>query len=280
MRPFTLTIRGTIRRYTRPAVMGILNVTPDSFYAGSRTFDDDGIRRRVRQLISEGADFIDIGAYSTRPGADDVSTDEEIDRLSRGMRIVRDESPDAVVSVDTFRAAVADIAVTQLGCDIINDISGTDIDPDMTDTIARLNVPYILMHTRGTPAQMAQLTRYDDVTAEVLQHIGDHVRRLALAGVNDIIVDPGIGFAKTPEQNYRLIHDLDIFSVLHRPVLVGVSRKSLLTKLLDIPTDDALNATTALNALCLDRGADILRVHDVAAAVQCVKIYQAVNANP
>lgn len=280
MRPFTLTIRGTICRYTRPAVMGILNVTPDSFYAGSRTFDDDGIRRRVRQLISEGADFIDIGAYSTRPGADDVSTDEEIDRLSRGMRIVRDESPDAVVSVDTFRAAVADIAVTQLGCDIINDISGTDIDPDMTDTIARLNVPYILMHTRGTPAQMAQLTRYDDVTAEVLQHIGDHVRRLALAGVNDIIVDPGIGFAKTPEQNYRLIHDLDIFSVLHRPVLVGVSRKSLLTKLLDIPTDDALNATTALNALCLDRGADILRVHDVAAAVQCVKIYQAVNANP
>lgn len=280
MRPFTLTIRGTIRRYTRPAVMGILNVTPDSFYAGSRTFDNDGIRRRVRQLISEGADFIDIGAYSTRPGADDVSTDEEIDRLSRGMRIVRDESPDAVVSVDTFRAAVADIAVTQLGCDIINDISGTDIDPDMTDTIARLNVPYILMHTRGTPAQMAQLTRYDDVTAEVLQHIGDHVRRLALAGVNDIIVDPGIGFAKTPEQNYRLIHDLDIFSVLHRPVLVGVSRKSLLTKLLDIPTDDALNATTALNALCLDRGADILRVHDVAAAVQCVKIYQAVNANP
>ena len=277
MERFTLHIRDRILTYDRPVVMGILNVTTDSFYAASRCYDNDVIAARVRQIVAEGADIIDVGAYSTRPGASEVSVDQETDCLGRAMEIVRREAPDAVVSVDTFRASVARAAVAEMGCDIVNDVAGTNLDPDMVSTVASLGVPYILTLMRGTPADMMEYAKYEDVTADVLSELGDRIEWLALEGVADIIVDPGIGFAKTLEQNYRLLHDLEILKVLHRPILVGVSRKSLITRLLGITADDALEATTALNAMCLDRGADILRVHDVRAARHAVDIYNALS---
>lgn len=275
MRPFTLNIRGELRHYDRPVVMGILNVTPDSFYAGSRAVREDQIAEHVSRMAYEGADIIDIGAYSSRPGADEVSENEEIERLRRGMAILRDINKEIVVSVDTFRANVARVAVEELGCDIVNDISGGDLDPEMTDTVAELKCPYILMHMRGTPANMQEFTQYNDVAADVMAEMAERLSLAAFAGINDVILDPGFGFSKTLEQNYALMRELPAFQVFHRPLLVGISRKSMITKLLGISTADALNATTALNAMALDRGADILRVHDVAAAVQAVRLYSA-----
>lgn len=275
MRPFTLNIRGELRHYDRPVVMGILNVTPDSFYAGSRAISEDQIAEHVSRMADEGADIIDIGAYSSRPGADEVSESEEIERLRRGMSILRDINKEIVVSVDTFRANVARVAVEELGCDIVNDISGGDLDPEMIDTVAELKCPYILMHMRGTPANMQEFTQYNDVAADVMAEMAERLSLAAFAGINDVILDPGFGFSKTLEQNYALMRELPAFQVFHRPLLVGISRKSMITKLLGISTADALNATTALNAMALDRGADILRVHDVAAAVQAVRLYSA-----
>jgi dihydropteroate synthase len=273
MHPFSLNIRQQLVEYTSPVVMGILNVTPDSFFAGSRSFDADDIEKRVTTLLAEGADMIDIGAYSSRPGADDITPQEEIDRLARGMQILRKHNATIPVSVDTFRADVARVAIEQLGVDIINDISGTNLDPQMADTVAALRCPYILMHMRGTPATMQTLTEYNDVTTDVLAELGERVQKLAMMGVNDIIIDPGFGFSKTLDQNYTLMRNLKTFELFHRPLLVGISRKSMLTRLLDIDTADALNATTALNTMALERGASILRVHDVAAARQAVTIY-------
>ena len=276
MRPFTLNIRGELRHYDRPVVMGILNVTPDSFYAGSRAVSEDQIAEHVSRMAYEGADIIDIGAYSSRPGVDEeVSENEEIERLRRGMAILRDINKEIVVSVDTFRANVARVAVEELGCDIVNDISGGDLDPEMTDTVAELKCPYILMHMRGTPANKQEFTQYNDVAADVMAEMAERLSLAAFAGINDVILDPGFGFSKTLEQNYALMRELPAFQVFHRPLLVGILRKSMITKLLGISTADALNATTALNAMALDRGADILRVHDVAAAVQAVRLYSA-----
>jgi dihydropteroate synthase len=273
MQPFSLNIHQQLVTYTRPVVMGILNITPDSFFAGSRAFDADAIETRVTKLLAEGADMIDIGAYSSRPGADDISADEEIERLARGMEVLRKHDAKIPVSVDTFRASVARKAIEELGCDIVNDISGTNLDPEMAETVAELRCPYILMHMRGTPATMQQLTEYNDVTTDVLAELGERVQKLAMMGVNDIIIDPGFGFSKTLEQNYKLMQNLKTFELFHRPLLVGISRKSMLTRLLNIETANALNATTALNAFALDRGASILRVHDVAEARQAVEIY-------
>jgi dihydropteroate synthase len=270
---FSLNIRQQLKEYSRPVVMGILNVTPDSFFAGSRSFDAEEIERRVTTLLSEGADMIDIGAYSSRPGADDVTPDEEIERLARGMEVLRKHNADIPVSVDTFRADVARKAITDLGCDIINDISGTNLDQNMAETVAELRCPYILMHMRGTPATMQQLTEYNDLTTDVLAELGERVAKLSMMGVNDIIIDPGFGFSKTLDQNYELMRNLKTFELFHRPILVGISRKSMLTRLLNINTADALNATTALNVMALERGASIIRVHDVAAARQAVDIY-------
>ena len=273
---FTLNIRGRLVTFDRPAVMGILNVTPDSFFSGSRAMSAYDIERRVETMLTQGVDIIDIGACSTRPGAEPVADDEETARLSRGMEIVRRLAPDIPVSVDTFRASVARRAVTTMGCDIVNDISGGTLDDRMPATVADLHCPYILMHMRGTPATMQSLTDYgDDVTATVISELQRHVRRFEQAGVADIIIDPGFGFPKTIEQNYALMAGLSHFAIFGRPVLVGISRKSMITKLLGIPASDALEATTALNAFALDRGADILRVHDVAAARQAVDIHYA-----
>ncbi len=272
-KPFSLNIHGRLIEYDRPAVMGIINVTPDSFYAGSRVNADE-IGRRVRDMMDDGADMIDIGGYSSRPGAAAVSETEEIDRLAAGIAALREVSPDIVVSVDTFRASVAKIAIEQMGADIINDISGGDLDDDMFETVANLKVPYILMHMRGTPADMQTMTDYPDgVTAEVLRDLSVKLRKLRLAGVSDVIVDPGFGFAKTLDQNYRLMADLPMIAeLLDAPVLVGISRKSMVTRCLGVPASDALNGTTALNTIALLKGAQILRVHDVKACAEAVRI--------
>lgn len=273
---FTLNIRGQLRTYDRPAVMGIINATPDSFFAGSRATSAAEAAVKTAAMVADGADFIDVGACSTRPGSVAPTAEEEFERLEAVLPTVKAVCGDrAVVSVDTYRAEVARRAVTELGADIVNDISGGTLDEAMFDTIADLNVPYILQHMRGKPEDMQEYADYDNVAGEVLSEIGERVGRLSLMGVNDIIIDPGFGFAKNLEQNYELLANLSLLKLLHRPILVGLSRKSMATKLLQIKPEDALEATTALNMLALEHSAEILRVHDVKAAVQCVKIRQA-----
>ena len=253
---------------TRPWVMGILNVTPDSFWAGSRCDTQQAIEQRVATMIDEGADAIDIGAYSTRPGAAEVTVHDEMARLDRAMHIVRAMAPDLPTSVDTFRADVAQFAVEQLGVDIINDVSGGTLDNNMFATVARLRVPYVLMHMRGTPATMQQLTDYDNVVADVLADLRVKLDKLHDCGVRDVLIDPGFGFSKTLEQNYQLMARLADFHQLKAPLLVGISRKSMIYKALDCTADQALNGTTVLNTLALQAGTHILRVHDVRPAVE------------
>lgn len=273
---FTLNIRGQLRTYDRPAVMGIINATPDSFFAGSRATSAAEAAVKTAAMVADGADFIDVGACSTRPGSVAPTAEEEFERLAAVLPTVKAVCGDRVtVSVDTYRAEVARRAVTELGADIVNDISGGTLDEAMFDTIADLNVPYILQHMRGKPEDMQEYANYDNVAGEVLSEIGERVGRLSLMGVNDIIIDPGFGFAKNLEQNYELLANLSLLKLLHRPILVGLSRKSMATKLLQIKPEDALEATTALNMLALEHSAEILRVHDVKAAVQCIKIRQA-----
>lgn len=277
MEQFSLNLRGRLYNVDRPQVMGILNVTPDSFFAGSRTplgYADE-IRRRAARLIEQGADMVDVGGYSTRPGAEQVSADEEIRRVEAGIAAVREFSADMPVSVDTFRAEVASEAVRNFGADIVNDVSGGSLDEAMFDTVAALRVPYILMHMRGTPADMTPLTEYPrGVVAGVAEELSGKLRELSLRGVSDVIVDPGFGFAKTVGQNYGLMAGLpSLLELLRKPLLVGVSRKSMIYKPLGITPADALPGTTALNILALERGASILRVHDVAEAVQAVKVW-------
>ena len=273
--PFSLNIRGRLFEYDRPAVMGIVNVTPDSFFAGSRSSTIPEIAKRVEEMITAGADMLDLGAYSSRPGASDVSEEEECRRIALGMKVIRDISPDIPVSVDTFRAGVAREAVVNLGADIVNDISGGDLDQEMWATVADLNAPYILMHMRGNPSTMQALTEYDDVTADVISDLSEKLRRLRLMGVSDIIIDPGFGFSKTTEQNFEMMRNLQLFkSSLGAPVLVGVSRKSMITKSLGITPMEALPGTIALDTIALTRGASILRVHDVSEAVAAVRMYE------
>ena len=272
--PFSLNLRGKLVEFSRQQVMGIINVTPDSFYSGSRTQSHDDIALKAKKMLDEGADWLDLGAYSTRPGADDVTPADEIERLRTGMRAIRSVAPDAIVSIDTFRADVARQAVEELGADMINDISGGLLDDDMPSTIAKLKVPYVLMHTRGTPATMQQLTDYRDVTGDVLAELARRIDIFGMAGVNDIIVDPGFGFAKTVEQNYRLLRDLEAFHVLERPLLVGVSRKSMIYRTFGTTPDEALNGTTVINTIALMAGASVLRVHDAKEAAEAVKIVE------
>lgn len=257
--------------------MGIVNVTPDSFYSGSRTLGRDEIRERVRTLVAEGTDILDLGGYSSRPGAGDVSPEEEYSRLATGLEVVKDVAPDVPVSIDTFRASVARRCVEEWGADIINDISGGTLDPDMWHTVADLRVAYVLMHTRGTPATMQGLTDYADVTAEVITDLAKKVYELRGLGVNDIIIDPGFGFAKTVEQNFRLLDELGEFCKMGMPVLAGLSRKTMIWKTLGITPEESLDGTIALDAIALDRGADIVRVHDVAPAVATARLVGAMR---
>lgn len=268
----TLNLRGKLYSLCEPKIMGILNVTPDSFYAESRTSDEEHIAARVQQLMDDGADMIDIGGYSSRPGADDVSPKEEMNRLRRGLRVVRRLYPEVPISVDTFRADVARMCVEEEGADIINDISGGMMDRQMFRTVARLGVPYILMHMQGTPDTMQQAPHYDNLRREVMLYFAERIDRLCQMGAKDIIVDPGFGFGKTLEHNYELFHHLDDFNLFNLPLLVGISRKSMIYKLLGGTPQTSLNGTTVLNTIALMKGAHILRVHDVKEAVEAKRI--------
>ena len=267
---YTLNIKGRLLDLNEPRVMGILNATPDSFYESSRVMDGASIAQRAKTMVGEGVDVLDIGAYSTRPGAEEVTVAEEMKRLDIAVRAVRDAVGNGVLlSVDTFRANVARHCVEDLGVDIINDISGGDLDPEMHKTVAMLQVPYIVMHTRGTPATMQQLTDYDgDVVTAVLEELARKIDTLHQRGVSDVIADPGFGFAKTVEQNYRLLACLEEFHALDVPLLVGVSRKSMIQTALNCTAQEALNGTTVLNTIAMMKGASIIRVHDVKAAVE------------
>ncbi len=268
----TLNLRGKLYSLCEPKIMGILNVTPDSFYAESRTSNEEHIAARVQQLMDDGADMIDIGGYSSRPGADDVSPEEEMNRLRRGLRVVRRLYPEVPISVDTFRADVARMCVEEEGADIVNDISGGMMDRQMFRTVARLGVPYILMHMQGTPDTMQQAPHYDNLRREVMLYFAERIDRLCQMGAKDIIVDPGFGFGKTLEHNYELFHHLDDFNLFNLPLLVGISRKSMIYKLLGGTPQTSLNGTTVLNTIALMKGVHILRVHDVKEAVEAKRI--------
>lgn len=268
----TLNIRGTLTSLETPLVMGILNITPDSFYADSRKQTEVAIEERIQTILSEGGQIIDIGGYSSRPDAVEVTPEEEMSRLAFALKILNVHYPDTPLSVDTFRADVARRCVEEYGVAIVNDISGGELDREMFDTVARLHVPYIMMHMRGTPQTMQQHTDYADMMEDIMLYFAGKVRRLRLLGVNDIILDPGFGFSKTVEQNYALMSHLREFGEFGLPLLVGVSRKSMIYKFLGGTPADSLNGTTVLNTFALMNGADILRVHDVRAAVEAVKI--------
>lgn len=268
----SLNLRGKLYSLCEPKIMGILNVTPDSFYAESRTSDEEHIAARVQQLMDDGADMIDIGGYSSRSGADDVSPEEEMNRLRRGLRVVRRLYPEVPISVDTFRADAARMCVEEEGADIINDISGGMMDRQMFRTVARLGVPYILMHMQGTPDTMQQAPHYDNLRREVMLYFAERIDRLCQMGAKDIIVDPGFGFGKTLEHNYELFHHLDDFNLFNLPLLVGISRKSMIYKLLGGTPQTSLNGTTVLNTIALMKGVHILRVHDVKEAVEAKRI--------
>lgn len=272
-----LNVNGRLLDLSTPCVMGILNLTPDSFYTHSRMETDEAIAARTHQIVDEGAAIIDVGAYSSRPGAADVSAGEEMARLRRGLEIIRREVPEAVVSVDTFRADVARMCVEEYGVAIVNDISAGELDKDMFATVAELRVPYVMMHMLGRPQDMQQAPHYDNVVREVFLYFARKVQQLRDMGAYDLVLDPGFGFGKTLEHNYELMARLEEFSVFELPLLVGISRKSMIYKLLGISPEEALNGTTVLHTIALQKGADILRVHDVRQAVEAVRIVEALK---
>ncbi len=271
---YQINIKGDLFDLSTPQVMGILNVTPDSFYANSRKQNEAEIVARVHQIVDEGASMIDIGAYSSRPNAEHISAAEEMSRLRKGLEVINRECPDAIVSVDTFRADVAAMCVEEYGVAIINDIAAGEMDSAMFDTVARLQVPYIMMHMQGTPQNMQLEPHYDNLLREVFLYFAEKIDVLHDKGVNDIILDPGFGFGKTLEHNYELMAQLQEFSMFELPLLVGISRKSMIYKLLGGTPADALNGTVVLNTVSLMKGANILRVHDVKEAVEAVKIFE------
>lgn len=272
--PLYINVNGRLIDLSEPQVMGILNVTPDSFYAGSRAETERDIIDRIHQITDEGGTIIDIGAYSSRPDAEHISAEEEMNRLRTGLDLVRKHQPEAVVSVDTFRADVAKMCVEEYGVAIINDISAGHMDPAMFETIAKLSVPYIMMHMQGTPQDMQMNPHYDNLLKEVFLYFAERVQKLRDLGVKDIIIDPGFGFGKTLEHNYELMNHLDEFRLFELPLLVGISRKSMIYKLLGTTPEEALNGTTVLNTLALMKGANILRVHDVKAAKEAVTLVE------
>lgn len=274
-----INVNGSLLDLSVPCVMGILNITPDSFYAGSRMQTEAEIIARAQQILDEGAGIIDIGAYSSRPNAENVSPHEEMERLRMGLEILRKTHPGAVISVDTFRADVARMCVEEYGVAIINDIAAGEMDADMFRTVAELNIPYIMMHMQGTPQNMQRHPHYDNLLKEVFLYFAQKVQQLRDMGMKDIILDPGFGFGKTVEHNYELLAHLEEFRIFELPLLVGVSRKSMIYRLLGNTPQDALNGTTVLDTICLLKGADILRVHDVREAVETVKIVEAMRTN-
>ena len=270
----TINIRGRLVSLDTPLVMGILNITPDSFYESSRCIDTQKALQRAQQIIEEGGDIIDVGAYSSRPGAEDVSEEEEIARLRSVLPAIRERYPDAIISVDTFRSRVARYVVEECGVDMINDIMGGEGDEDMFETIAQLKVPYVLMHMRGTPQTMQEKTEYNNIIVEMIEYFSEKIERLRLLGVCDVILDPGFGFAKSLEQNYNIVKNLSDIAQIKLPLLVGVSRKSMIYRPLNVSPSESLIGTVALNTLALAKGADILRVHDVKECVETIKIFE------
>jgi dihydropteroate synthase len=269
----TLNAGGRLIDLSSPKVMGIINLTPDSFFVGSRKQGIAEALKQAEKMVDEGAAFLDLGAYSSRPGAEDISVQEETDRLLPVVEAIAERFPEAVLSIDTLRAKVAEAAV-KAGGHIINDISGGQLDEAMFATVARLQVPYILMHMKGTPQNMLKQAHYEDVFAEVYDYFADRYYRLKQLGVLDVIIDPGLGFAKKTEHSYTLMNRLQDFNLLQLPVLVGVSRKTMIYKPLGVTADEALNGTTVLNTIALSKGANILRVHDVKEAVEAVKLWE------
>lgn len=272
-----INVNGKLLDLSYPQVMGILNITPDSFYAGSRKQTEEEIRNRVQQITEEGGSIIDVGAYSSRPNAQHISIEEEMSRLRNGLQIIRNEYPDAIVSVDTFRADVARMCVEEYGVSIINDIAAGEMDEHMFQTVADLKVPYIMMHMQGTPQNMQQNPHYENVVREVMIYFAQKVQLLRDLGAKDLIIDPGFGFGKTLEHNYELLDKLKSLNLFNLPILVGVSRKSMIYKLLGGSSEDALNGTSIINTIALMKGADILRVHDVKAASEAVQIVTAMK---
>lgn len=272
--PKYINTNGSLLDLSHPQVMGILNVTPDSFYAESRTQSNESILKRATQIIREGASIIDIGAYSSRPNADNITSDEEKNRLKKALNIIRENFPEVIISVDTFRADVARMCVEEYKVDIINDIAAGDMDKKMFETVAELGVPYIMMHMKGTPQNMQQNPHYDNIIREVFLYFSEKVQKLRDLGVKDIILDPGFGFGKSIEDNYELMDHLEEFDIFNLPLLVGISRKSMIYKLFNTSPEGALNGTTVLNTISLLKGANIIRVHDVKEAVETVKIVE------
>ena len=267
----TINCKGELIDLSIPKVMGILNVTPNSFFDGGKYKNEDEIISQVDKMLSEGATFIDIGAYSSKPSAEFVTEQEEIDRIVPAIELILKHFPEALLSIDTFRASVAKARI-ESGAAIINDIAAGELDDKMFDVIAKYNVPYIMMHMRGNPQTMQSLTQYEDIVKEMLFYFSEKVRKARSVGINDLILDPGFGFAKTTDQNYEVLQKMELFNVLELPVLAGVSRKSMIYKTLGNTAQEALNGTTVLNTIALTKGAKILRVHDVKEAVECVTL--------
>lgn len=264
--------KGQLIDLSVPRVMGILNLTPNSFFDGGKYNNEDEIITRATNILTEGADFIDLGGYSSKPNAEFVSEQEEIDRVVPAIELILKHFPDALLSIDTFRAGVAKASI-ESGAAIINDIAAGELDDKMFDVIAKYNVPYIMMHMRGNPQTMQSLTQYDDIMKEMLFYFSEKVQRARSLGINDLILDPGFGFAKTTDQNFEVMQKMELFNLLELPVLAGISRKSMIYKTLHITAEEALNGTTILNTIALSKGAKILRVHDVKEAVECVTLF-------
>lgn len=273
----TINCKGQLIDLSTPKVMGILNLTPNSFFDGGKYTNEEEIVKQVQKMLSEGATFIDIGAYSSKPNAEYVSTEEEIERIVPIVDVLVHQFPDILISIDTFRSEVAEACI-QNGAALINDISAGKLDDTMLDVIAKYNVPYVMMHMRGTPQTMSTLTEYDDVVREVLMYFSERIAAARSLGINDLIIDPGFGFAKTLEQNYEVLQQMELFQQLNAPVLAGISRKSMIYKVLNCSAQESLNGTTALNAIALSKGASIVRVHDVKEAMECITLFNAMNS--
>ncbi len=270
-------IKGQFIDFSVPKVMGVLNVTPDSFYDGGRYTTEKKIASKVEKMILEGVDFIDVGAYSSQPGAAIISYEEEVRRLSETIKVLKSRFPAIIISIDTFRSGIARKMVEEYGADMINDISAGDMDKEMFSTIADLQIPYVMMHMQGTPQTMQKNPKYENVVKDIITVFAGKVEELKLLGVDDVILDPGFGFGKNLDHNYKLMNGLGLFAVLNKPIMVGVSRKSMIGKLLGCTPDEALNGTVVLNTVALMKGIDILRVHDVKEAVEAIKIVEKLN---
>ncbi|MFV8326141.1 dihydropteroate synthase [Flavobacterium sp. ZS1P14] len=273
----TINCKGQLIDLSTPKVMGILNVTPNSFFDGGKYKNEKEILSQVEKMLIDGATFIDLGAYSSKPSAEFVSEKEEISRIVPAIDLILKSFPETIISIDTFRSEVAKASI-ESGAAIINDIAAGNLDEKMIEIIGKYNVPYIMMHMRGNPQTMQTLTNYDDIVKEIVFYFSERIAQARSFGINDLIIDPGFGFAKTLEQNYEVFQKMELFTILELPLLVGISRKSMISKVLNINTESALNGTTVLNTLALSKGAKILRVHDVKEAVQCVTLFNKIHS--